>query len=48
VLSDWWFEMQARLEARRSGRALDDALRKETRQTCPPPARIDFRSHNEA
>ena len=48
VLSDLWFEMQARLEARRSGRVLDDALRKETRQICPPPARIDFRSHNEA
>jgi tetratricopeptide (TPR) repeat protein len=47
VLTDLWFELQARREAARSGRALDAALREQVRQLYPPPARIDFRSINE-
>jgi tetratricopeptide (TPR) repeat protein len=47
TLSDLWFEMQARRAASASGRVLDEDLRREIRQTCPPPARIDYRSHNE-
>lgn len=48
VLSDLWFELQAQRTAQQSGRALDEALRREVRKACPPPARIDFRSFNEA
>jgi tetratricopeptide (TPR) repeat protein len=48
VLSDLWFELQAQRSAQQSGRALDEALRREVRITCPPPAHIDFRSFNEA
>jgi len=48
VLSDLWFELQARKTARQSGRALDEDLRRAVRKTCPPPSRIDFRSFNEA
>jgi tetratricopeptide (TPR) repeat protein len=47
VLSDLWFEVQARRMAQQSGRELDEALRREARKTCPPPRRIDFRSFNE-
>jgi hypothetical protein len=48
TLSDLWFEMHARREAERSGRTLDESLRREVRLACPPPSRIDFRSFNEA
>lgn len=48
VLSDLWFELQARRSAQKSGRILDEALRREVRKACPPPGRIDFRSFNEA
>jgi tetratricopeptide (TPR) repeat protein len=47
VLSDLWFELQARRESARTGRALDEALRQDTRRRFPPPGRIDFRSFNE-
>jgi tetratricopeptide (TPR) repeat protein len=47
VLSDLWNEIHARREAARSGRALDEELRKSVRALYPPPARIDFRSFNE-
>jgi len=47
VLSDLWFELQARKNAIATGRVLDAGLRKEIQRTCPPPARIDFRSFNE-
>jgi hypothetical protein len=46
VLTDLWFEVQARLEAQSSGRALDADLRREMRLQCTPPAGIDFRSFN--
>lgn len=44
VLSDLWFELHARRESARTGRPLDDDLRREVRQLFPPPSRIDFRS----
>ena len=44
VLTDLWFELQARREAERSGRELDETLRKEAQRRFPPPTRIDFRS----
>ena len=47
VLSDLWFELQARRAAAQTGRSLDEDLRREVRKTCPPPSRIDFRSFNE-
>ncbi len=47
VLTDLWFELHARREAARSGRALDEALRKEVQALNPPPARLDFRSFTE-
>jgi hypothetical protein len=47
TLSDLWFELQARREAARSGRNIDEDLRREIRRSMPPPARIDFRSFNE-
>jgi hypothetical protein len=47
VLSHLWFEVHARREAARTGRALDEELRKSVRALYPPPARIDFRSFNE-
>jgi hypothetical protein len=46
TLSDLWFELQARRLVQREGRQLGEDLRREVRLTCPPPARIDFRSHN--
>ena len=47
VLSDLWNELHTHREAARSGRVLDDDLRKSVRALYPPPARIDFRSFNE-
>jgi tetratricopeptide (TPR) repeat protein len=47
VLSDLWTEVHARREAARTGRVLDEDLRKSVRTLYPPPARIDFRSFNE-
>ncbi|NLG96923.1 MAG: DUF5107 domain-containing protein [Chloroflexi bacterium] len=44
ILTDLWFELQARRESARTGRPLDDELRREVRLTCPPPAQIDLRS----
>lgn len=44
ILTDLWFELQARRESARTGRLLDDQLRREVRLTCPPPAQIDLRS----
>jgi hypothetical protein len=48
VLSDLWFELQARKLAAATGQPLTDALRQQARQQFPPPARIDFRSIGEA
>lgn len=47
LLSDLWFELQARQRAARTGAPLDEAMRKAVRRECPPPAHIDFRSVNE-
>jgi hypothetical protein len=47
ALTDLWFEMCARCEARRTGEPLDAALRKQVQELFPPPARIDFRMKNE-
>jgi tetratricopeptide (TPR) repeat protein len=44
VLTDLWFEVQARREARRTGRPLDADLRQKVQQEFKPPANIDFRS----
>ncbi len=41
-LSDLWTEMQMRRAAARTGRALDDALRREIRKSRPVPPNIDF------
>jgi len=45
TLTDMWFEVQARREAARTGRPLDESLLWEVRVRYPPPPRIDFRSH---
>jgi hypothetical protein len=47
LLSDLWFELQARQRAAQTGTPLDKALRQTVRRECTPPARIDFRSVNE-
>jgi tetratricopeptide (TPR) repeat protein len=46
VLSDLWFELQARLEANRLNVTVDETLRQKVKKQNPPPARLDFRSHN--
>ena len=43
LLSDLWFEWQARKRAAQSGEPLDEALRQAVKRDCTPPARIDFR-----
>jgi hypothetical protein len=47
VLSDLWFELQARRLAEQTGVALDDDLRQRVRAELKPPSRIDFRSVDE-
>lgn len=47
LLTDLWFELQARKVSAQTGEALTDALRLKIKQTSIPPARIDFRSVNE-
>lgn len=43
ILTDLWFELQARRLAQREGVALDAALLARARREVPPPANIDFR-----
>jgi hypothetical protein len=42
-LTDLWYGFQAKRRAIQTGRPLDETLRREVEQECPPPARIDFR-----
>jgi tetratricopeptide (TPR) repeat protein len=48
LLTDLWFELQARKISAQTGEPLDEALRRKVKRECTPPARIDFRSVNEA
>ncbi len=48
LLSDLWFEWQARKISAQTGEPLTDQLRQTVRRECIPPRRIDFRSVNEA
>lgn len=43
VLTDLWYELHTLREARRTGRPIDDNLRREVKRRFPPPKRIDFR-----
>ena len=43
VLTDLWIELHALREAQRTGRKIDDDLRREAKRRFPPPKRIDFR-----
>lgn len=47
VLTDLWFELQARRQAAQTGQPLTDDLRQKVKAECAPPSRIDFRSVNE-
>ncbi len=47
LLSDLWFELQARRLAAQTGQPLTPELRQKVRAEQKPPARIDFRSFNE-
>lgn len=47
VLTDLWFELQARKVAAQTGQRLDLSLRRKVKTEYIPPARIDFRSVNE-
>jgi hypothetical protein len=42
-LTDLWFGLHERRLAARECVAIDDALRQRVRQTCPPPAHLEFR-----
>ncbi len=46
-LTNLWFEMWVKRLAAQTGRAEDEALRREVEQAYPPPARIDFRSFSD-
>ena len=47
VLTDLWFELQARRRAAQTGQPLTDELRQQVKVDSTPPAGIDFRSVNE-
>jgi hypothetical protein len=47
MLSDLWFEVQARRQAEKTGQQLTEDLRQKVRSELQPPARIDFRSFDE-
>ncbi|MBN1344459.1 MAG: DUF5107 domain-containing protein [Phycisphaerae bacterium] len=47
VLSDLWFELNARRLAEKEGGTLDDALRERVRREFPPPPHLDFRMAKE-
>ena len=47
VLTNLWFELQARKVAAQTGQRLDLSLRRKVKTEYIPPARIDFRSVNE-
>ena len=47
MLTDLWFELQARKQAAESQQPLTAQLRQSVKAGCKPPARIDFRSFNE-
>ena len=44
-LTDLWFRMMAMIKAQESGSKLDDALLKQVKKNCVPPAHLDFRMH---
>lgn len=48
LLTDLWFELQARKVAAQNGEPLNEALRRKVKLECIPPLSIDFRSVNEA
>jgi hypothetical protein len=48
LLTDLWFELQARKISAQTGEPLSEHLRCKVKLECTPPARIDFRSVNEA
>lgn len=42
-LTDLWFDLQERRIAAAEGVVVNEALRQRVRQTCPPPAHLEFR-----
>jgi hypothetical protein len=46
LLTDLWFELQARQRSIRTGETLSKQLRRKVKQELTPPWRIDFRSHD--
>jgi tetratricopeptide (TPR) repeat protein len=46
LLTDLWFELQARKISIQTGESLSEKLRQRVKQELTPPRRIDFRSHD--
>ena len=46
LLTDLWFELQARKISVQTGEPLSEKLRRRVKQELTPPRRIDFRSHD--
>ena len=46
LLTDLWFELQARKISTQTGEPLGEPLRRRVKMTLTPPRQIDFRSAN--
>jgi hypothetical protein len=46
LLTDLWFELQARKISFQTGEPLSEKIRRKVKLELIPPRRIDFRSHN--